>query len=117
MRSKRSRSRSRKKNSSRASGTRNRTSATCSIASRTCLGKRWPAVDASGDHDLLLAAADDYSPVAAEERGDTLRIFFATAELRDQAARALGATSIEVDDEDWARKQHLDPINVGNITV
>jgi ribosomal protein L11 methyltransferase len=83
------------------------------------LGKRWPAIDVTGDHDLILAAADDYSPAAVEERGDILRIFFSTPAARDRAAVALaGATSVDVDDEDWARRaQPLEPITVGRITV
>ena len=89
------------------------------------MGKTWPAVDITiaggADPDLVLAAADDYSPTAVEERDDRLRIFFATPEIRDRAADALGAdfsvAALDVDDQDWARKQHLDPITVGNITV
>ena len=89
------------------------------------MGKTWPAVDitiASGaDPDLVLAAADDYSPTAVEERDGSLRIFFPTPDIRDRAADALrtnfSVATLDVDDEDWARKQHLDPITVGNITV
>src|ERR1043166_604579 len=118
MRSRRWRNRCRRKSSSPASGTRNRTSATCSIASRTCLGKRWPAIDVSGDPDLILAAADDYSPTAVEERDGGLRIFFATSELRDRAAAALRASPVDVDDEDWARRaQPLAPVTVGRLTI
>ena len=85
------------------------------------MGKRWPALDVrvapGGDPDLLLAAADDFSPAAVEERDGGLRIFFPTTELRDRASTALGGTPIDVDDGDWASKQALDPITVGNITV
>jgi len=87
------------------------------------LGKTWPALDVTGDHDLILAAADDYSPTAVEERDTTLRIFFATAEARDRAANALqlrfSVAAIDVDDEDWARRsqQDLSPITVGRITI
>lgn len=81
------------------------------------MGKRWPAVDASGDPDLILAIADDYAPTAVEERDGALRIFFATPESRDRAVSALHGTPVDVDDQDWARKQHLDPITVGAITV
>lgn len=86
------------------------------------MGKVWPALDVSfdvtGDQDLLLAAADDYSPTAVEERDGTLRIFFATTAARDRAAVALGGASIDVDDEDWAaRAQPMAPITVGHITV
>jgi ribosomal protein L11 methyltransferase len=87
------------------------------------LGKRWPAVDISGgDPDLVLAAADDYSPTAVEERESSLRIFFPTQEIRDRAAAALApryaVSPIDVDDEDWARRtQPMAPIEVGRITV
>jgi len=85
------------------------------------LGKAWPAIDVSiavaGDPDLILAAADDYSPTAVEERDGALRIFFSTTDARDRAAQALGGASVDVDDQDWARKQPFDPITVGSITV
>jgi ribosomal protein L11 methyltransferase len=81
------------------------------------LGKRWPAVDVRGDHDLILAAADDFSPTAVEERDGALRIFFATSELRDRAAATLRGTAVDIDDEDWARKQELSPVVVQKVTV
>jgi len=89
------------------------------------LGKTWPAlaVTVDGvDRDLALAAADDYSPTAVEEREDGLRIFFPSPDIRDRALAALSqftATRIDVDDEDWARRsQHdLAPIAVGRIVV
>ncbi len=82
------------------------------------MGKRWPAVDVRGDHDLILAAADDFSPTAVEERDGTLRIFFSTSGARDRAAKALGGVPVDVDDEDWAqRAQPIGPITVGRITV
>jgi len=91
------------------------------------LGKSWPALDVStrGDTDpeLVLAAFDDYSPTAVEEREAALRIFFATPELRERASASLSnqftLTSIDVDDEDWARRGqgHLSPVVVGRIVV
>ena len=92
------------------------------------MGKTWPAIDvtlgdADANTDLLLAAADDYSPTAVEERDSTLRIFFATADSRDRAAAALGprfaVTAVDVDDEDWAKRSQegLAPITVGRITI
>jgi len=86
------------------------------------LGKTWPALDvAAGDPDLILAAADDYSPTAVEERDATLRIFFATTDIRDRAATAMRAqfsvVPVDIDDQDWARRQHLEPVQIGNITV
>ena len=88
------------------------------------MGKTWPAIDVvNGEQDLVLAAADDYSPTAVEERDDSLRIFFLTAEIRDRAATALASrfalSSVDVGDDDWARRsqQGLKPIEVGDITV
>jgi ribosomal protein L11 methyltransferase len=86
------------------------------------LGRRWPALDVSGDHDLILAAADDYSPTAVEERDDRLRIFFITPDERNRALAALRShfttSAIDVDDEDWAKRaQPIGPVTVGRITV
>ena len=83
----------------------------------------WPALDvrAVSDPDLVLAAVDDFQPAGAEERGDALRVFFASATARNAAAASLGsvATPIDVDDEDWARRSqlNLEPTTVGRITV
>jgi ribosomal protein L11 methyltransferase len=88
------------------------------------LGKHWPALDASGDQaDLLIAAVDDFNPTAIEERDDGLRVFFATPAARDSAlgelSRQFSVSSVDVDDEDWARRsqQDLSPVTVGRITV
>jgi len=88
------------------------------------LGKTWPALDASCDQpDLLLAAVDDFSPTAVEERDDTMRVFFASPAARDAAVAALSkrfrVSAIDVDDEDWARRsqENLSPITVGRITI
>jgi ribosomal protein L11 methyltransferase len=91
------------------------------------LGKLWPAFDVSvrdaADADLVLAAADDYSPTAVDERDGSLRIFFSTTESRDRAVVALRdrftLTRVDVDDEDWARRGHgdLSPVVVGRVTV
>lgn len=84
----------------------------------------WPALDASCDQpDLLLAAVDDFSPTAVEERDDTMRVFFASPAARDAAIAALSrrfrVSAIDVDDEDWARRsqENLSPITVGRITI
>jgi ribosomal protein L11 methyltransferase len=86
--------------------------------------KTWPALDSSSDNpELLLAAVDDFSPTAVEERDQGLRIFFATSAARDAAVSALlqnfRVSPIDVDDEDWARRsqENLAPITVGRITV
>ena len=75
------------------------------------------------DSGLLLAAVDDFSPTAAEERGEGLRLFFATPQAREAARTALAprfdVDPIDVPDEDWVRRsqQNLAPITVGRITV
>jgi ribosomal protein L11 methyltransferase len=78
------------------------------------------------DHDLVLAVADDFSPVAAEERGGSLLVFFPTAVQRDDAGAAITlampdavVVPRDIDDEDWARRsqENLEPIQVGAITV
>jgi ribosomal protein L11 methyltransferase len=87
--------------------------------------KRWPAIDVRSDSpDLVLAAVDDFSPTAAEEQDDRLRLFFATPTDRDAArhaldARGYSARSIEVDDEDWARRSQgqLRPVRVGRLLI
>jgi ribosomal protein L11 methyltransferase len=86
--------------------------------------KHYPAIDVRSDApDLLLAIVDDFGPTAVEERGSSVRLFFATASDRDGAQQALAAqfdvSAIEVDDEDWARRsqENLAPVTVGRITV
>jgi ribosomal protein L11 methyltransferase len=87
--------------------------------------RSWPAVDVRQprDADLLLAALDDYHPTAIEERGPDVRAFFTDAADRDAAHAALAGrfdvTSIDVPDEDWARRsqENLTPVTVGRITV
>jgi ribosomal protein L11 methylase PrmA len=78
------------------------------------------------EHDLVLAVVDDFGPVAAEERGQSLLVFFPTATLRDDAGTAITSTlphatvvARDIDDEDWARRsqENLPPIQVGAITV
>jgi ribosomal protein L11 methyltransferase len=90
------------------------------------LGKTWPAlaVNADGvDRDLALAAADDYTPTAVEERDDGIRIFFSSPEVRDCALAALSprftTSRVDVDDEDWARRSQRDlvPVTVGRIVI
>jgi ribosomal protein L11 methyltransferase len=86
--------------------------------------KQYPAIDVRTDApDLLLAIVDDFGPTAVEERGDSVRVFFTTTSDRDAARRALAprfeVSSVDVDDEDWARRsqENLQPITVGRITV
>lgn len=87
----------------------------------------YPALHISGiDEELVLAAADDWTPVAAEPSSDGLTVYFGSEEDRDAAAHGVAAacpdaviTRRDVDDEDWARRsqENLGPIVVGRITV
>lgn len=87
----------------------------------------FPALTIAGlDPGLALAAVDDFSPAAAEDRSDGFTIFFRERAARDQAAAAMALAfpdarlcCREVDDEDWARRsqQNLQPIIVGNLTI
>jgi ribosomal protein L11 methyltransferase len=86
--------------------------------------KQYPAIDVrTNAPDLLLAIVDDFGPTAVEERGPSVRIFFANTSDRDDAQRALTArfevVAVDVDDEDWARRsqENLKAITVGRITV
>ena len=122
--------------SSRARAARtNRTNATCSIASRTCSDttsggrlihremKQYPAID-------VRPRAGPRSRHRRRLRTDcgrggrpSVRIFFSTADDRDNAQRALEprfeVAALDVSDEDWARRsqENLKPITVGRITV
>jgi ribosomal protein L11 methyltransferase len=87
----------------------------------------YPALSVTGaDGELVLAVADDHSPTAAEQSGDSITIFFRDAGARDAARQAIAAAfpraaiaPREVDDEDWARRsqENLQPITVGRLTV
>src|SRR5579862_6783470 len=84
----------------------------------------YPAVDVRGaETDLLLALVDDFSPTAIEERDGCVRVFFSSASIRDDARAQLAArfdvSSIDVPDEDWARRSQagLEPVTVGRITI
>lgn len=73
---------------------------------------------------MVLALVDDFSPTAVEERGNSMRVFFSRPDERNAAFAALAeahylVTSVDVDDEDWARRaqQDLGPVTVGRITV
>jgi ribosomal protein L11 methyltransferase len=80
--------------------------------------------------ERLYALLDDFEPVAIHEddSGDTWRVFFRSAAARDAAAVQLTAavaphllrtSSIDVPDEDWARRsqQNLTAIEVDNLVV
>ena len=84
----------------------------------------YPAIDIqTSDYDLLYALLDDFSPTAIEEREDCCRAFFTSPGVRDAAIAALATRfrlqSVDVSDEDWARRsqQNLQPVTVGRITI
>jgi len=86
--------------------------------------KQYPAIDVrTGTSDFILAIVDDFGPTAVEERDATVRVFFSTADDRDEAQRALAprfeVVAVDISDEDWARRSqdNLKPITVGRITV
>jgi ribosomal protein L11 methyltransferase len=86
--------------------------------------KTYPAVDIDSASELIFAVLDDFSPTAAEPRGDVTRVFFASSDARDAAADRLNgagyeARVVDVPDEDWARRsqRELSPITVGRVTV
>jgi len=86
--------------------------------------KAYPALEIrAADPDRLYAAIDDFSPTAVEERTDSIRVFFSTASVRDNAHSALApefhVAAIDVPDEDWARRSQADlqPVTVGRLTI
>jgi len=88
--------------------------------------KTYPAIDVRTDAtDLLLAIVDDFGATAVEDlEGDgSVRVFFPSPPDRDAALRALaprfGVASVDVPDEDWARRsqENLTAVTVGRIIV
>jgi ribosomal protein L11 methyltransferase len=80
--------------------------------------------------DMLYAELDEFEPVAIQEHetADGWRVFFRTSAERDTARTALAAefgnallhlTTINVDDEDWARRSQasLTAVRVGRLIV
>jgi ribosomal protein L11 methyltransferase len=86
--------------------------------------KTYPALQIrAANTDRLFAAIDDLAPTAIDERDDSVRVFFSTAEARDEARSALAphfdVSPVEVPGEDWARRSQdsLTPVTVGRIRV
>lgn len=88
----------------------------------------YPGLDLTGydDADFVTAEVDEFSPTAVEDSGNTLRIFFNSAEERDAAARHLAlampsvtSTPVNVPDEQWAERSQaaLTAVRVGGLTV
>jgi ribosomal protein L11 methyltransferase len=76
--------------------------------------------------DLVLAAADDNSPVAVEHTVTGVRIFFTAPADRDAALRAMGDAvptcafaPVDVPDDHWAERSQasLKAVTVGKLTV
>jgi ribosomal protein L11 methyltransferase len=81
-------------------------------------------------HDRLYALLDDFEPAAIheDEPADRWRVFFRTAERRDGALAAVGSaiarhliqtSSLDVPDEDWARRSqdNLKAIEAGGLII
>src|SRR5439155_6768198 len=86
--------------------------------------KTYPALDVrAASTDLLLVLIADFAPTAVEEDGDVVRVFFSRAADREAARLALAprfpVASIDVPDEDWARRSQEDlrPITIGRLTI
>jgi len=85
-----------------------------------------PAGDASVP-DRLYAILDDYEPSAIheEDAGEIWRVFFRSADSRDDARAALlqvhgiDVVAVDVPDEDWARRsqENLKAIEAGGLIV
>lgn len=98
--------------------------------------RRFPALDLVASQpdddaieDLVYATLDDFAPIAidAADNGGAWRVYFADRDRREQAFDALARafegrlriSSVDVPDEDWARRSqaHLTAIRVGRIVV
>ncbi len=74
-----------------------------------------------------MAGLDDFHPTAVEEAPGLWRVFFETAASRDGALerlrsfdeRRLSVETIEVEDEDWARRSQaaLEPVRAGRFVL
>lgn len=89
-----------------------------------------PGPGAGALQDQLYAELDAFEPIAIQEHeaGDGWRVFFKTRDLRASAHHALttalgghvlDVTTLDVDDEDWARRSQADlkAIQVGRINI
>lgn len=92
--------------------------------SSPALHLRFPSNHTDDQRDLVAAALLDFETAAVHETSDTeWRVFFRSRDERDRAMRALSATcvvtSMEVEDQDWARRsqQDLHAIQVGAIVT
>ena len=80
--------------------------------------------------DRIYVVLDEFAPIAIQEAetGDGWRVFFRTPDIRDSAAAALLAalpaqladvTTVDVPDEDWARRsqQNLKAVRAGRLVI
>lgn len=80
--------------------------------------------------DRIYLALDDFEPLAIQEAetADRWRVFFRSAAVRDKAAAAIldalpaqlvDVKSVDVPDEDWARRsqQSLQPVRAGRLVI
>lgn len=80
--------------------------------------------------DRIYVVLDEFAPIAIQEAetGDGWRVFFRTPEIRDGAAAAVRAalpaqlvdvTTVDVPDEDWARRsqQNLKAVRAGRLVI
>jgi len=89
--------------------------------------RTWPALDVGPVSDLVLAALTDYDTTAIDERSTaSWRVFFTSAESRDQAFAGLhrdfpdlAVVAVDVPDENWAARSQasLRAIRAGRIVV
>ena len=90
----------------------------------------WPPSGPDGLQlpDQLAVALDDLDVVAIHELDAAWRVSFASARARDRAAEALGdqfrrtalrVSSVEIPDEDWARRNqaHLQAVRIGELII
>lgn len=86
----------------------------------------WDASAPADTADHLLADVDAFGPTAVDAHDAAMRVFFATAEAREQALRHLRegrpdvrAQAVDVSDEHWAERSQaaITPVRVGHVVV
>ena len=100
------------------------------MAEYPALEIQFPAPADPSLHDRLYALLDDFEPVAIheDEPGECWRVFFRSPERRDAASASIAntlpaglirASSIDVPDEDWARRsqENLKAIEAGGLII
>jgi ribosomal protein L11 methylase PrmA len=90
------------------------------------LALTWPVLPDTEEIDRMLAEIDVYHPTAIEDIPGGVRVFFASAIDREQAAALLAgfepnaaSTIVDVPDEDWAARSQasLGTVRVGRVIV